>query len=146
MRALILTILLAAPAWAAAQTAEDSVLAPVKALFDAMRMGDSATIAACFTDSAKLDGISERGMARVSRTRFAHIISSLPKGSCDERPHYDLVRVDRSLAMVWAPYEFYFKGTFHHCGTDSFEIIRVGGVWRIHYAISTEWSTGCAGH
>jgi len=45
--------------------------------------------------------------------------------------------MDGPLAMVWAPYHFYYNGTLLHCGVDSFQLIRTGGVWKILYIVDT---------
>ena len=133
---------------AAAQTPEDSVKTVVKALFDAMRLSDSSLISACFTRDGLLQSLDERSQPIKVRTdsigMFAHIISALPVGAADERPSFDVVRVNGNLAMVWAPYQFYYKGSFHHCGVDSFQLVRIGGVWKIQYIIDTEHRQGCS--
>jgi hypothetical protein len=48
-----------------------------------------------------------------------------------------VIRIDASLAIVWAPYEFYYKGKYSHKGVDSFQLVRVNGVWKIQYLIDT---------
>lgn len=107
-----------------------------------MRKSDSALIQACFAPGALLQSLDEKKEPVTVVTdpisQFAHIISALPVGAADERPRIDAVRVDGNLATVWAPYQFYYKGTLHHCGVDSFQLIRSGGVWKIQYIIDTE--------
>ena len=61
----------------------------------------------------------------------------------DEEPGPPWVGVlehDR-MATVWTPYDFYLNGEFHHCGTNSFSLIRDESGWRIAgvvYSIETE--------
>lgn len=45
--------------------------------------------------------------------------------------------------MVWAPYQFYYKGKFSHCGADSFQLVRINGKWKIQYLVDTRRSQGC---
>ena len=125
-----------------AQTAEDSVKASVKVLFDAMLHSDSATLVSAFADSAILQSVSvgKDGKTKVTTDpiqEFASLIKKLPPGAADERIRFEAVRVDGPLAMVWAPYTFYYNGKLNHCGADSFQLVRVNGVWKIQYLIDT---------
>lgn len=146
MRAFLLLCICACSFRATAQTAEDSVKAAVHSLFDAMRKSDSSQIRACFTSGGLLQSLDERSQIRIvtdSIGLFAHIISALPPGAADERFVVDVVRVDGNLAAVWGPYNFFYKGAWHHCGIDSFQLVRLGGVWKIQYIIDTEHKEGC---
>jgi hypothetical protein len=125
-----------------AQTAEDSVKASVKVLFDAMLHSDSATLVSAFADSALLQSVSVGKDDKTKVTtdpihEFAALIKKLPAGAADERIRFETVRVDGPLAMVWAPYTFYYNGKLNHCGADSFQLVRVNGVWKIQYLIDT---------
>ena len=129
-------------AGAKAQTAEDSVKASVKVLFDAMLHSDSATLVSAFADSALLQSVSvgKDGTTKVTTDpirEFASLIKKLPAGAADERIRFETVRVDGPLAIVWAPYTFYYNGKLSHCGADSFQLVRVNGVWKIQYLIDT---------
>ncbi len=127
-----------------AQTTEDSVKAAIHTLFVAMKDGDSAASFRAFTDSAIMQSESPGGAYKTfSPLSFAHRIASIGPGAADERIHIDLLRVDGSLAMVWAPYSFFLKGKFHHCGVDSFQLIRTAQGWKIQYIIYTVRTSGC---
>lgn len=147
MRYLLLLCLLTIAAGVKAQTAEDSVKAVVGNLFEAMHKSDSSAIVACFTSGGLLQSLDERTADIKVRTDsaavFAHIIAGLPPESVDEKPRIDVVKVDGNLAMVWAPYNLYFHGKFYHCGVDSFQLVRIGGKWKIQYIIDTEHRQGC---
>jgi hypothetical protein len=137
-------ILSATPIALRAQTTEDSIKTAVNALFDAMRKSDSASIVVCFAEGSILQSVGEQGKVQtIPLTGFAHIISAIPAGAADERPQFDVIRVDGSLAIVWAPYKFIYKGALHHCGEDSFQMVRQGGTWKIQYIIDTERKQGC---
>jgi ketosteroid isomerase-like protein len=130
-----------------AQTAEDAIKQTVNRLFTAMKNSDSAALTACFTDSAVLQTIvSNEGKIEVHNeqvTDFASSIAKLQKGEADEQVTFDVVKADNELAIVWAPYKFYWKGKFSHCGTDSFQLIRIDGVWKIQYLIDTRRKEAC---
>lgn len=147
MRYLLLLLLFSAAPRVKAQTATDSVKAVIGNLFEAMHKSDSSAIVSCFTTGALLQSLDERTADVKVRTdsaaAFAHIIAGLPPGSVEEKPRLDVVKVDGNLAMVWAPYNLYFHGSFYHCGVDSFQLVRIGGVWRIQYILDTEHKQGC---
>jgi hypothetical protein len=133
---------------ASAQSEEDSVKAAVNQLFTAMKNADSVSLINSFTDSAILQTIENTKEGKVavhseSTAEFAKQIGKLQKGSADERITFDVLRVDGPLAIVWAPYKFYYKGKFSHCGADSFELVRVKGKWKIQYLIDTRRTQGC---
>jgi len=122
-----------------AQSAEDSVKAAVNLLFTGMKSSDGAMITRSFTDSAILQTITTpQGAVRNEKVGdFATAVGKMTPGDADERIQFDVVRVDGPLAIVWAPYEFYYKGKYSHKGVDSFQLLRVNGVWKIQYLIDT---------
>lgn len=130
-----------------AQTAEDSVKAVINRLFDGMKESDAAKIRSVFADSAVLQtiGTNKDGSFVVndSVVEFADFVSKQAKGDADERIVFDVIKIDGPLAMVWAPYKFYFKGNFSHCGVDSFQLVKIKGEWKIQYLIDTRRRKGC---
>jgi len=130
-----------------AQSPDDSVRSAVNQLFTAMKNADSALLVSAFADSAILQTIIEKnGKVQIITEAvpdFAGQLVKMEKGILDERIEFDVVRIDGPLAIVWAPYKFYYKGKFHHCGTDSFQLIRLNGKWKIQYLVDTRRSQGC---
>jgi hypothetical protein len=61
---------------------------------------------------------------------FGAQIGAAPKGALDERISFDVIKVDGPLAIVWTPYQFYYNGTFSHCGVNSFQMLRTAGFLR----------------
>jgi hypothetical protein len=133
---------------AVSPSTEDSVKSAVNALFTGMKDADAGEISHSFTDSAILQSITTNTEGKtIARSedlaRFNTMISKLGKGDADERIRIDLVRVDGPLAIVWAPYSFYYKGKFTHCGVDSFQLLRTAAGWKIQYIIDTRRTTSC---
>lgn len=130
-----------------AQSAQDSVKAAVNLLFTGMIQSDAAKIRSSFTDSAILQSIVEKDGKTKTRTEsiedFAQSISKLEKGVADERIRFDVIKIDGPLAIVWAPYSFYYKGQLNHCGVDSFQMLLVDGVWKIQYLVDTRRKQPC---
>ena len=127
-----------------AQTAQDSVKAVINKLFTAMKSSDGASLKECFADSAILQTITRDGKVRnESVAAFVSQISTLPKESADERITFETLKVDDALAIAWTPYQFYYAGKFSHCGVNSFQLVRLNGVWKIQYLIDTRRRTNC---
>jgi Domain of unknown function (DUF4440) len=150
LKRLAFSILLAASISVAgfSQTAEDSVKTVVNSLFTAMKNSDGPALLRLFSDSAILQTIaSSKTGETVIRSQkvndFANVVSTLPKGDADERISFETVKVDGALAIVWTPYQFYYKSSFSHCGVNSFHLVRINGEWKIHFLIDTRRKMPC---
>lgn len=132
-----------------AQTsAEDSVRTVLAALFTGMKNADAGAIRQAVTDSAILQfvGTGKDGntsVLTITVDQFLARIGSLGKDAADERIHIDGVRIDGPLALVWAPYSFYLKGNFNHCGLDTFQLIRTATGWKVQYVMYTGRKDAC---
>jgi hypothetical protein len=147
LSALVLCTTLTTGARAQSAT-EDSVKTAVNALFIAMKSSDAPGIRASFADSAVLQTIvTNKEGKTIARNEavgdFAESISKLAKGDADEQIRFDVIKIDGPLAIVWAPYKFYFKGKFSHCGVDSFQLIRTAGGWKLLYIVDTRRKDAC---
>ncbi len=139
-RAFLLLVVVLCMSDVKAQTPEDSVKQLVFELFAAMKNSDSNRLKKCFTDSAFLqvvttDSAGKTTIRTVHSKKFINQISALKKGSADEHATIDVVKVDREIAMVWAPYQFYFNQKFSHSGVDCFQMVRIAGIWKIQYLL-----------
>jgi Putative lumazine-binding len=145
---LLLTATLFVQALAAQTNTEDSVKAAVNKLFSGMKNADPAMVETAFADSAVLQTIArtKSGSLEVkneSIKNFAASIATLKAGAADEQIVFETIKIDGPLASVWTPYKFYFDGKFSHCGVNSFQLVRLNGVWKIQYIIDTRRRTGC---
>ena len=131
--------------FANAQNAEDSIKSVINKMFRAMRTGDDAALLTCFTDSAILQTFNRdrSGLTTDSPADFAKQVRSLPKDSADERITFGSIHIDGPMASVWTPYKFYWNNRFSHCGVNSFQFIRIKGIWKIQYLIDTRRRQGC---
>jgi hypothetical protein len=132
-----------------AQSAEDSVKGAINRLFTAMKIADASMIRSCFSDGGILQSVAISDSSGITNVRtvsvdsFAIHISSLQKGDADERIKFEVIRIDGPLAIAWTPYSFYYKGKFNHCGVDSYQLVRIGGAWKIQYLIDTRRKDRC---
>src|SRR5437773_10840295 len=133
---------------ATAQTTEDSVKTAVNKLFGGMKHSDAEMIRASFADSAILQSIAKNKEGKTiiqdeKVEEFAKSIRTIKKGAADEQIVFESIKIDGPLAMVWAPYKFFFDGTFSHCGVDCFQLVRIDGQWKIQYLIDTRRKQPC---
>jgi len=131
-----------------AQTTVDSVKAVVNQLFAGMKNSDALMVQSAFADSAILQSVgkSKEGKVIIENEKvedFAKLIGGLKKGVADEQILFESIKIDGPLAMVWAPYKFYFENKFSHCGVDSFQLVFLNGQWKIQYLVDTRRKQPC---
>lgn len=131
-----------------AQTTEDSVKAAVNQLFEGMKTANVEMVKGAFGDSAVLQTIGrnkegETIIRNEAVSAFAGFVGKLKPGVADERIQFETIRIDGPLAIVWTPYKFYYNGQFSHCGVNSFQLVRLGGQWKIQYLIDTRRKDKC---
>ena len=61
-----------------------------------------------------------------------------------ERYWTPTVLIRGSIAVVWAPYEFWRDGKTSHCGVDVFDFVKVDGTWRLSNSMWTVEPDSCA--
>jgi hypothetical protein len=132
----------------AAQSTEDSVKAAVNRMFTAMKNADSIELKNSFSESVVLQTISKTKEGHtVVRTEvindFISFVGKTTKGDADERITFGAIHIDGALASVWTPYQFYYKGSFSHCGVNSFQLVRINNEWRIQFIIDTRRKDNC---
>lgn len=127
-----------------AQTTEkDLVKESIEKLFTGMKNADSVMIKSVFAEDAILQTITKNNTVKTDKVQdFVNSISKLSKNDADEKITFEGVHIDGSLATVFTPYTFYFKGKFSHCGANSFQLVKQNEVWRIQYLIDTR-RTNC---
>jgi hypothetical protein len=126
-----------------------AVLATVQKVFDAMRTRDTVLLLSAADTSARLVGVRERpgtpaGVTLTTLSQFGAAIVRAPTGQVwNERIYDPEVRIDGTVAQVWAYYTFHMNDTFSHCGTDAFMLARVGTEWKITQLSDSRRTTGC---
>jgi hypothetical protein len=140
--ATLLSVVIALAGTAQAQTAEDSVKATVNRLFEGMKNADTTLLKSAFTNEPILQTIATNKKKQVyvktdKFNDFVKFIGEQKTGEADERIEFGTIRIDGPLAMVWTPYQFYYKGKFRHCGVNSFQLVKLEDGWKIQYLIDT---------
>ena len=77
-------------------------------------------------------------------SRFLNSIASIPD-SVDFREKIQSynIQTEGTMANAWTPYEFWYNGTFSHCGVNSFQLFKNGSDWQIIYLIDTRRREDC---
>jgi hypothetical protein len=142
MRALSLLLLAALPL-AAADPEEKPVLAAVQALFDGMAAHDAEAVKATMTPDARLSSVRD-GKVGPTRTRDekAQAVAGNPAALL-ERMWEPKVFVRGGIATVWTEYDFHADGKLHHCGIDTFLLLKTVAGWKIFSGTYTAETEGC---
>jgi hypothetical protein len=115
-----------------AATPEDrAVLSPIHALFDGMAHRDATAIQLPLLPGGSLVLMRDGKPAQMTFAAFAERVARPAPTRIEERIYNPVIRIDRDLAVVWAPFDFFVDGKVDHCGTDLFNLVRVDGKWLI---------------
>lgn len=110
-------------------------------MFTAMKTSDTNLLKTCFSSTAVFQTIiTRKDTTKVKNEIVQDFINSIGKqlpGSLDERITIGSLLIDATLASVWTPYLFYFKGQYSHQGVNSFQLVRHTEGWKIQYLIDT---------
>ena len=130
------------------QTETDAVKQTINTLFDAMRKGDSTLLRTVFATGMTLQSISNKADGTVVVTTekaddFIKAIGAPHKEIYDEQVKFNDIKIDGSLASVWAPYKFYLGKQFSHCGVDVFQLAHYATGWKIIAIVDTRRKDNC---
>ncbi|MBL1220149.1 nuclear transport factor 2 family protein [Chryseobacterium sp. L7] len=117
---------------------------PIRNLFLGMKNADPELMKSAFAEGAILQTITKEGTVKNENIQeFAASVSKFSKDDLDEKIIVEAVHTDGSLASVFTPYSFYFKGKFSHCGANSFQLVKLQNEWKIQYIIDTRRKENC---
>ena len=127
--------------------AESAVLAAMDRYLAAISASDLDTMAAMQTP----DGVNYRALAlpgggmEILGRPNSYWVDPARKDGRTKRERYwaPTVLVRGSIAMVWAPYEFWIDGKTSHCGVDVFSFIKVGDAWHVANSMWTVEPDAC---
>jgi hypothetical protein len=112
-----------------------------------MRTKDTALLLSAFGPGARLSGVRmQKGQATldtITAQQFAEFVAGSKGEPWIERLWNPEVRVDGTLATVWAEYDFHAGSKFSHCGTDAFQLLRTPDGWKVFSLGDTFQQEGC---
>ncbi len=131
LRFVVLVWVLAGASDLSSQVGEErAVLSAVQAMFDAMEARNGDALSASMLPEGHFVAVRDGRSSWTGRDDFAARLEDAP------RPFYERIwdpeiRIDGSVASVWAPYDFYRGSEFSHCGTDAFLLARTPEGWKV---------------
>ena len=129
-----------------AEAGSSSPLGAVETFFEAMETNNWALAEPVMLSDAVLYGYRiENGDVVLARVTAADYLESM-RGRNDRLLEriwdVEILQHDR-LATVWTPYDFYLNGEFHHCGRNSFSLIRDEQGWQIASVVYSMLAENC---
>ena len=108
----------------------------IETFFEAFHQKDTTSLKNFFTIDAGL--VSVQNSLSGVRTKeesvadFIQAIGAIPADLSFEERLLDFNVVDASgMTLVLTPYEFYVNGSFSHCGTNVFTLVKKESKWKI---------------
>ncbi len=150
MRFLMLMLCLLGTAGLFAQEEEKrAVQETIETFFEGFHKQDSILIKKVVSEEIVLQSIGKgpSGESVVRTEAFGKFIKSIV--SIPETTKFQEVlksfeiQIDGPMANAWTPYEFRLNDAFHHCGVNSFQLVKHGEEWKIVYLIDTRRKKGC---
>ncbi|MGF1557596.1 MAG: nuclear transport factor 2 family protein [Flavobacteriaceae bacterium] len=149
MKKLFFLMALSSLSLSAQDSDKEAVQKTIETFFMGFHAQDSLIIKQTVAQGIILQRISQdsagKTMVRTDDfSKFLKSIVSLPKESKFEEiiKSYN-IQIDGPMANAWTPYEFRLKDVFHHCGVNSFQLVKSEGAWKILYLVDTGRSENC---
>lgn len=121
----------------------------VETFFKGFHKQDSTIIKSVVHEKILMQSIGKNRLGEVVLSKqdfsgFLTSICSIPgETQFEERIENYKIRMDGKMANVWTPYSFYVNGELSHCGTNSFQLFKRDGVWKIFYIVDTRDRENC---
>ncbi len=135
------------PSLSFAQNDSVKVMQTINRLFDGMRTGNYELVSAVLDTNAVLMSIGKAlGKTSVhSQTaeQFIRAIGFQHKEKWEEKLFDPILKLKENIATVWAEYSFYLNDKLHHCGIDSFQLVKRDEGWKILVIVDTRKKEGC---
>lgn len=122
----------------------------IKTFFEGLHKGDSTLLRSTMHPSITIQttATNREGIKRIKTETRKQILTNIankkPEDTYFEKLLSYTIHIDGNLASVWAPYEFYYNGTFSHCGANSFQLFDNNGQWEIIYLADMRRRQSCA--
>ena len=126
-----------------AQNSKQEVLNVVNEFFNTMEKKDSVAFNNLFLENAHAYSIRKKGDSTFVRNSI--LKASTSKNTLKERLREEAItiHINKNVAAVWAPYDFWIDNEHSHCGYEVFTLVKKGRYWKIAsltYSVNKE---GC---
>ena len=128
-------------AFEATATERADIVSALQTLFDALETGDAELLRDVMDPDIVMhsSGTNAAGETSVSSSTLERLAARIEASEVPliERMWDPLVSVNGSMAMIWAPYDFYSGAEFSHCGVDTATLMNTEEGWKM---ISLAWT------
>ncbi|RSK40225.1 nuclear transport factor 2 family protein [Mangrovimonas spongiae] len=121
----------------------------IETFFEGFHKGDTTLMKSVLADKVLLQTAfkDKEGKDQLVSEDLSKLISAIGNRPEEQKWNEKLlsynIQVDGNMANAWTPYEFWFNGSFSHCGVNSFQLFNDNGTWKIIYLIDTRRREGC---
>jgi len=150
MKNILVTLALVISVCVTAQNAEEvAVQNTIENFFESFHRQDTLALKESAADMITMQTISKDSLGNtvvgtMAYADFITRIASIPKTTkFQEKLKSYSIQVDGNMANAWTPYEFWIDDAFHHCGVNSFQLVKFGEDWKIVYLIDTRRTDDC---
>lgn len=146
---LVLLVFMLSTALFSQQDEKKAVQETVETFFKGFHQQDSLIMKKVVAENVILQTIAEDSVGtikvrNVAFSKFLKSIVSIPKEvQFQEILKSFSIQIDGNMANAWTPYEFRLRNEFSHCGVNSFQLVKIDGVWKIVYLIDTRRKENC---
>ncbi|MGZ0014756.1 nuclear transport factor 2 family protein [Yeosuana sp. AK3] len=133
----------------AQDTENSNVKATIDTFFEGFHKGDTTLMKSVMMDKMLLQTtfINKDGKNQLITEERQKLMDVIANRTADQKWDERLldynIQIDGIMANVWTPYEFWFNGTFSHCGVNSFQLFKDAEQWKIIYLMDTRRKEGC---
>jgi len=121
----------------------------IDTFFEGFHKGDTLLMKSVMAENLVMQTVftTKEGKNKIN-TEFAEgLITAIANRPTDQKWDERLldykIEVDGNLAHVWTPYEFWYNGTFSHCGANSFTLAKTDAGWKIIHLIDSRRKESC---
>ena len=128
---------------------EKDIKKVIATFFDGLHKGDSTIMKTILHKDIKIQttATNKKGEKTLKTETKSDLLTSVANKNeahiYNEKLLSFDIKIDGNLASVWTPYEFYFNGTFSHCGANSFQLFNNNGKWEIIYLVDMRRRGNC---
>jgi hypothetical protein len=121
----------------------------IDTFFEGFHKGDTLLMKSVLAENVMLQSASANkdGKNILSESPMSEFLKSIGSRPSDQVWVEKLlgynVQIDGNLAHVWTPYEFWFNGTFSHCGANAFTLAKFDDGWKIIHLIDSRRRESC---
>lgn len=120
----------------------------IQDVFDGMRESDTTKMAPYMHPNVKMQSLNADGNGnKVSQLNTAqgwlNAVANNKGEVWNEQVDNLQIFTDGAIATAWMDYKFYLGEKLSHCGTNSFQFIKIDEKWKIIYIIDSRKTNNC---